>query len=92
MNHHVMQAGSNMCVCGEPVTSSVHVPDPAIVIHDCGATWRDTEVDGWLWYCHLAVGHDGAHRCNGAAWESDPEQVNIHGNVIDYGPQFGEEP
>ena len=34
-NHPVsLQAGSNMCVCGEPVNSEVHVPDPALVIRD----------------------------------------------------------
>jgi hypothetical protein len=34
----------------------------------CGATWRDTEATGWLWYCSLDVGHDGRHRCIGATW------------------------
>lgn len=34
----------------------------------CGATWRDTEATGWLWYCSLPVGHAGHHRCIGATW------------------------
>lgn len=34
----------------------------------CGATWRDTEATGWLWYCSLPVGHAGHHRCVGASW------------------------
>lgn len=37
-------------------------------IPTCGATWRDTEAQGWLWYCSLASGHDGRHRCIGATW------------------------
>ena len=34
----------------------------------CGATWRDTEARGWVWYCSLPIGHDGHHRCIGATW------------------------
>lgn len=34
----------------------------------CGATWEDTESQGWLWYCSLPVGHAGHHRCIGASW------------------------
>ena len=29
-----LQAGSNLCVCGEPVTSPIHVPDLAVVVRD----------------------------------------------------------
>jgi hypothetical protein len=34
----------------------------------CNATWRDTEANGWLWYCSLPHGHEGGHRCIGASW------------------------
>lgn len=51
--HKEIQEVTEQITCGHPT---------------CGATWRDTEVTGWLWFCSLPHGHGGHHRCIGASW------------------------
>lgn len=51
--HKEIQEVTEQITCGHPM---------------CGATWRDTEVTGWLWFCSLPHGHGGHHRCIGASW------------------------
>lgn len=51
--HKEIQEVTEQITCGHPT---------------CGATWRDTEATGWLWFCSLPHGHGGHHRCIGASW------------------------
>lgn len=83
VHHGERDDGTGGCLCGrESYLTCPHWPEGGIANVEiaevagriangkaiCGATWRDTEAQGWLWYCSLEPGHGGHHRCIGATW------------------------